>query len=383
MSKEEKNTGLYHFQGLNNHLDGIVEIKEQTQKIGIFLKESLRASNLAIFIGSGCSTPAIPMMGVTMKEILSKPENEDIVAKVKEYLEKDEIDGFNDIEGLLNWLQNGMSFERDMTVKEKLALLFEKIKKDFIATIPRLEDEKYRNSLSIDLYTQFYKFIFNYRSLESSKLAVFTTNYDLFNEFALENNSFSYTTGFTTELRQAFDINRFKYRVVDDTERYKDRWQPVKKEVNLYKIHGSINWSQDTQGMLCQNNSATDNIVIYPTMLKHQETAQTPYSELFREFTTTLQKPNTTLIVIGYGFPDEHINNIISQNLQNQDFNLIIFGDTEEVNMKEFYEKYNKQRNVHFIGGKLEDGRKGHYFDVITNEYLFKEKLDETGGNDA
>ena len=59
-------------------------------------------------------------------------------------------------------------------------------------------------------------------------------------------------------------------------------------------------------------------------MLKHKQTAQAPYSELFREFANILQVPNTTLIVMGYGFPDEHINNIISQNLKNQDFNLIV-----------------------------------------------------------
>ena len=49
-------------------------------------------------------------------------------------------------------------------------------------------------------------------------------------------------------------------------------------------------------------------------MLKHKKTAQAPYSELFREFANILQVPNTKLIVMGYGFPDEHINNIISQN---------------------------------------------------------------------
>lgn len=35
------------------------------------------------------------------------------------------------------------------------------------------------------------------------------------------------------------------------------------------------------------------------------------------------------------------------------------------------------------IGGVLRDGRKGHYFDVITNEYLRKEMLDEKGDEDA
>lgn len=256
-------------------------------------------------------------------------------------------------------------------------LIFDKIKEQFIESIPKWGNEKYIKSTTIDTYTKFYKYIFDSRSIENSKLAIFTTNYDLFNEFALENNNFSYTSGFTTDLKQAFDINQFKYRVVDDTERYKDKWQPVKKEANIYKLHGSINWSQNDHGTLCQNNTATENIVIYPTMLKHQETAQSPYSELFREFSTVLQKQNTTLIVMGYGFPDEHINNIISQNLQNQDFNLIILGDIFEDKMKEFYQKFKNKINLHIIGGQIDSSIKGHYFDVIVKKYLSHDKMEE------
>ncbi|MBU7127556.1 SIR2 family protein, partial [Staphylococcus aureus] len=144
-----------------------------------------------------------------------------------------------------------------------------------------------------------------------------------FNEYALENNNIIYSTGIQNTILKKFDINQFKYRVVDDTNRYKEKWQPVSKEANLYKIHGSINWKSNEEGELQQIdfNDEDDQVVIYPTMLKHKETAQAPYSELFREFSNCLQIKDTTLIIIGYGFPDEHINNIIAQNLKNQDFN--------------------------------------------------------------
>ncbi|WP_276421728.1 SIR2 family protein, partial [Lactococcus garvieae] len=145
-------------------------------------------------------------------------------------------------------------------------------------------------------YSKFYQKIFEYRTPESDKLSIFTPNYDLFTEYALEYNNISYATGFTTDLTNKFDINQFKYRLVDDTNRYKNKWQPVKKEANLYKMHGSINWVQDSEGQLYQRNYKkleSERVVIYPTQLKHQETAQTPYSELFREFSNCLQKPNT------------------------------------------------------------------------------------------
>ncbi len=361
---------LYHFQGKKNTLADIKKLDEQKLSISGFVKQAIKTSNLVIFYGSGCSVGAIPMMGQTMAEILQNDDNSDVQEKFSTYQSKTGASD-SDIEGFLNWLQNGIAFESDLTKQQTLETVFEKVQKEFIETIPKYNDKNYFSSSCVETYSKFYQKIFEYRTPESDKLSIFTPNYDLFTEYALEYNNISYTTGFTTDLTNKFDINQFKYRLVDDTNRYKDKWQPVKKEANLYKMHGSINWVQDSEGQLYQRNYKTfesERVVIYPTQLKHQETAQTPYSELFREFSNCLQKPNTTLLVMGYGFPDEHINTIISQNLQNPDFNLIIFGDKDEEKMKQFQDK-NGKNNFHLIGGDISGG-KGHYFNVIVDEYL-------------
>lgn len=88
------------------------------------------------------------------------------------------------------------------------------------------------------------------------------------------------------------------------------------------------------------------------------------------------------MIVIGYGFPDEHINNIIAQNLKNQDFNLIIFGDVEEVNVKKFYDNF-KNFNLHIIGGSLSEiEQKAHYFQFIVDNFLKNQSIDILKGED-
>ena len=201
-----------------------------------------------------------------------------------------------------------------------------------------------------------------------------TTNYDLFNEYSLESNRIVYSTGFENTLYRNFNVNSFKQRVVDDTNRYKDVWQPTSKEANLLKIHGSINWTSDESGQLIQKNlfkQSDEEIIIYPTMLKHRQTAQAPYSELFREFANVLQVPNTVLIVMGYGFPDEHINNIISQNLKHQDFTLIVLGNKSENNMKKFFDEFKTQDGFHLIGGDTScDGVKAHYFNYIVEKII-------------
>lgn len=418
---------LYHFfkgKNLNSEMDS----EQQKQQISSFIKRSLSSNNLSIFIGSGCSVPAIPLMSKTMSVIL---EDNKILELVKKYLELKSVDlfkeylsnrktwdevtekeieeielvecliknnnftliselhdekltdktslikyldffyrNYSDIESLLNWLQNGINFNPK---DKELLYAFETIKSKFIETIPSLKSEgsdKYDGNV-FEIFRKFYKHVFEPRNAESPKVSIFTTNYDLFNEKGLEANNIFYTTGFTSNLQKKFDINQFKYRLVDDTNRYKDRWQPISKEANLYKIHGSINWKTMHDGELYQveDNPNNESVVIYPTMLKHKETSQAPYSELFREFSNALQKKNTTLIVMGYGFPDEHINTIISQNLKNQDFTLIIFGDNTEKKMLNFYEEH-KNSNLHFIGGDTSDKQKGHHFEVIVDEFL-------------
>ncbi|MDO6573597.1 SIR2 family protein [Staphylococcus pasteuri_A] len=435
LSWENLNMTIYHINKEKDELEGLT-LKEQHEKISTFINKQLSSNNLSIFIGSGCSTGAVPLMRETMEKILEK---EQVLKQVKLFLDSKEISEFDryvrnkdneiknrnkiimqiegqnfitlndyvewlnnyyegdkklinevidkyyrnytNIEELLNWLQNGLYYNpRNNDLEDAFNIL----KKDFIESIPKTNSEKYTTG-TFEIYKNFYRHVFDKRNTLKSKVSIFTTNYDLFNEYALEANNIFYSTGFQNTIQKKFDINQFKYRIVDDTNKYKEKWQPISKEANLYKIHGSINWKSNNMGELEQKDYYSDDennerVVIYPTMLKHKETSQAPYSELFREFSNCLQKKDTTLIIIGYGFPDEHINNIIAQNLKNQDFNLIIFGDKSEDNLKEFYEE-NKNYNLHIIGGEIKNNQKVHYFQYIVDEFLIYQNIDESEGD--
>ncbi|AEJ53690.1 hypothetical protein SALIVB_1333 [Streptococcus salivarius CCHSS3] len=434
---------IYHYENGKDTLDGLNE-EQQRKLLNEFINKRFISKNLVFFIGSGCSSGAIELMSKTMSNIIQNEDN--VYKKVKEFLnlknmdylisnlesfkqwlegkkgdndkvklkevekildsardvektigefveeQSDEVKkfieenfykSFSDIESLLNWLQNGLSFNPS---DNKLKKVINILKTNFLETIPRLNDSKYKDSETLSTYQKFYQSVFNFRGVLSNKVTIVTTNYDLFNEYSLENNRIVYSTGFENNLHRKFDVNLFRSRVVDDTNRYKDVWQPTSKEANLLKIHGSINWTSDEEGQLIQKDNidkTDEEIVIYPTMLKHRQTAQAPYSELFREFANILQVPNTTLIVMGYGFPDEHINNIISQNLKNQDFNLIVFGDKTEKKLGEFFEEFKKVEGFHLIGGNTSiENVKAHYFNYIVNEiinYSSKDESDQEG----
>lgn len=325
--------GIYH---LNKDKDVLkdLNLNEKQEQVSTFINKQLSANNLAIFIGSGCSTGAVPLMSTTMKNILE--ENESVLNYVEKFLNtrgikefikyleerenekiqvkerrtlhtiknqlyaenfknlekymcwlntqgseyKEEIMNlidcyylnYSNIEELLNWIQNGLHYDNN---SGDLKNVFTTLKRKFIKTIPKVGDKEYSTE-TYEIYKEFYRYVFDKRTEQKSKVSIFTTNYDLFNEYALENNNIIYCTGIQNTIFKRFDINQFKYRVVDDTNRYKEKWQPVSKEANLYKIHGSINWKSDEEGELQQIDfcDEDDQVVIYPTMLKHKHLIQ-------------------------------------------------------------------------------------------------------------
>lgn len=64
--------------------------------------------------------------------------------------------------------------------------------------------------------------------------------------------------------------------------------------------------------------------MVYPTAVKKSYTLDLPYSELFRQFSFCISKPQSVLFTVGYSFCDEHFNDIIYQALSNPSFTLII-----------------------------------------------------------
>lgn len=390
------NVGIYHLRNGENLLRE-ESLEQQKNKVSQFLKSHLKSKNLNFLIGSGCSLPEVPLMGDTFKEL--KAQYFESAASVDEDGQINEEDtnrdageekldekylgdftGNDDIEAYLNWLNHAMQFHQDGEEYTMYERAFNRIKKGLINSMPdryTLEnsptgvDEENKLKVTLENYKNFYTSVFKHREYNVTQpINIFTTNYDLFNEVTLENLGIHYTNGFKGTVQRLFDPSMFHLRLVDDTNRYKEKWDTVRKFVKLFKIHGSVDWSYDeaSKKVLQRDvsHSSQENVLIYPTINKHIETQQTPYSELFRELTNNIQKKDTTLIVIGYGFPDQHINHLLSQALSNPSFNLIVLGNREEKNASKFIENNKDFVNFHFIGGSLNEGKdNGHYFENV------------------
>ncbi|MGE7932618.1 SIR2 family protein [Viridibacillus arvi] len=353
---------LYHLRDGINQIEGL-SFKDQKGRVKKVLNDCLMSKNLNILIGSGCSVPAVPLMGWTFKRI--KEANSDLV-----------LGKFNgdspDIEGYLNWLNTGINFLENFLDEDghsaeldKYRTSFETTKKFLLDSIPKdYEKDNQDMELVKENYRKFYNAIFSIRGIKNySPVNIYTTNYDLFNEVAMEQLAIHYTNGFRGNVKRVFDPTVFQLRLVDDQQRYKDRWSIIRNYVKLYKIHGSIDWNfQDKEVIQKSPSKEVENVVIYPTINKHLETQQTPYSELFRALTINLQKPDSTLLVLGYGFPDQHINQLISQSLSNEDFSLIVLGNKDEENAAAFLKDFGHKQNFHFIGGTVNSEGDGHHF---------------------
>ena len=64
-------------------------------------------------------------------------------------------------------------------------------------------------------------------------------------------------------------------------------------------------------------------VMIYPTPMKQNASFGSPYSDLFREFQARIVRDQSVLVVVGYSFNDEHVNNLIYQALTIPTFRLV------------------------------------------------------------
>lgn len=141
----------------------------------------------------------------------------------------------------------------------------------------------------------------------SSPIELFTINYDLLLETALESVGASYADGFVGNLRSGFRAD-----FVEATGTVEDVFPS--SFARLWKLHGSLNWRIDGQGKVVRTGSAKadgDVAAIYPSEEKYDESRRVPFTVLQDRFRRALAVPESLTLISGYSFGDEHLNEII------------------------------------------------------------------------
>ncbi len=159
-------------------------------------------------------------------------------------------------------------------------------------------------------------------------IEIFTTNYDLLVEEAFEKIGVPYFDGFVGSKQPFFDL-----RAVEDNLIPK-HWS------RLWKIHGSINWYLKNKSDVYRSTSLEeiDPCIIQPSHLKYDQSRKMPYLALIDRLNKFLRQTSAVLILSGYSFNDEHLNDTILNALKANPTAMVIgllFGQLTEKEKKE------------------------------------------------
>lgn len=194
------------------------------------------------------------------------------------------------------------------------------------------------------------------RKANESRVQLFTTNYDTLFEQAAQRGGYVVIDGFSFSFPRTFSGRYFDYDIVQrEQTRIKGEESFVSKVFHLYKMHGSLTWEQNEQGMIQQVNTTETPLIVYPASDKYESSYEQPYFEMMSRFQQALRRENTLLIVLGFGFRDKHIQNVILEAVnQNPSFQLVIVnyngnGTINREELKEYFDGDMVKRNVSII----------------------------------
>lgn len=142
-------------------------------------------------------------------------------------------------------------------------------------------------------YSQFARWIAEVN--RSKPVEIFTTNYDLLLEKALESARAPFFDGFVGSHAPFFDLTAM------ELDRLPERWTRV------WKIHGSINWRLTSDENIIRSQSDAKIPLIYPSNLKYAQSRRLPYYAM-RDRLREFLRNRSVLVTCGYSYSDEHLN---------------------------------------------------------------------------
>lgn len=152
--------------------------------------------------------------------------------------------------------------------------------------------------------------------------AIFTLNQDLLLERHYQySGQHPYCEHSSFQGKYDVDILGMELTTPNETDVLKCEWQPKSKDKfkvsschqPYFKLHGSSNWKDNQRKMLIMGGNKEGAIESHE-VLKW-------YYEQFKEY---LKKPDTRLMVIGYSFNDEHINNALIEAAKDNQLKLFV-----------------------------------------------------------
>lgn len=137
-------------------------------------------------------------------------------------------------------------------------------------------------------------------------IEVFTPNYDLLVEQAMEIHKIPYFDGFVGSREAFFDLTSM------EIDQLPARW------ARIWKVHGSVNWWRTSKDEVVRREAGEegDRQMIYPSHLKYDQSRRMPYLAMLDRLRDFLARGQAVLVTCGYSFSDQHLNEVVLHGLR-------------------------------------------------------------------
>ena len=383
-------------------LDEMPGPKEWRQKIEPWLSAIFQSEHFSLLVGSGLTNALayiakIGAQGMGRLALTGDAYRNKITTsadKSASAMERGEANLEDDFRVALELLK-GYEILEDTNhsgLKTELNTQLNKFIKSILSTERAFKEQLYSDDVAKQEaainafgYLQAFLLSFSSRSASRERLNIFTTNYDRFLEYGCDEVGVILLDRFKGKLQPIFRNTRLELDYHYNPPGIRGEPRYVEGVARIAKLHGSIDWNFKGQGKIIRAllpfgaadthpdipKDATDHVVIYPNSAKDIETAYYPYSELFRDFSTAICRPNSAIVTYGYGFGDSHINRIIADMFTIPSTHLVIiaFSDPGD-RVQKFLRDKNKAQYTLLMGSHFGD------LEQLVDNYLPKSAID-------
>ena len=372
----------------SNDLLALLDAQASSLRLQALIAEWLRMENLVVLSGAGTSVSSGGQTMVTLeRKVLSavkavKGTSAEIL-KIVETREKDLLlppDRRVDFEGWLSYVANaaqisavatsplegvvwrGSAKPSDKELKDFVSCLGSAIFAECAIILPEVKP----GAASVSDIPPHLAFLAKLVARDSNlgRAHLFTLNYDTLFEQALEAIGIQYFDGFTGRAAARFDPSVYGLDIYYPGEIAEGRVRRFDKFLHFYKLHGSIHWRVNHEELIAQHPNLTEfgkyrglgdaekadflvesadripTVGILPTANKFAQTLTMPFAHIFRLFQVRLSAPQTFLLVLGYGFGDSHVNQIIEGALMNPSLVMLVVEPNADSQTIERIRKY-------------------------------------------
>lgn len=331
--------------------------RRNSEQLNQYLLSAMQMQNLMVL--SGCGTSSGRTKGPSMTELwvnCTKKDNKYTetarnVFKLVSYDSSDE--NKVNIEELLSLCEAALMIKKDEIIEKFVEDCKSNILKS--CSFKKTDDSLSAHKTFIHRLSR--------RRVRDSRLKIFTTNYDTCFEEAAGSQGIVVIDGFSFAKPRKYDPRFFDVDIVKRTTNSQISDNYLEGVFQLFKLHGSVMWEKDEEGIIEKEATAKGACMIFPVKGKYQQSYIQPHLELMARYLAALREANTCLLIVGFGFNDMHLSEPIMAAIKSNPYLKVIIVDPEaeaKTNGQSNYWKLLKALNqkgedVVFVATNFED----------------------------